>query len=180
MILLVDMDGVIADFEQGFLDIYRVRHPDKPFIPIEDRSTFYLTDDYPADLVDMVRDITMSVGFFYSLPPIEGALEALPQLLVKNDVYICTSPLLENRTCVQEKYDWIQKYLGTKWKDRMILTKDKTLIEGDYLIDDKPNIKGIVQPSWEQLLYYQPYNSHVQDKIMITWNNYQEVMDLCK
>lgn len=44
------------------------------------------------------------------------------------------------RVCVQ--YAWVEKHLGHEFLEQVILTRDKTLITGDILIDDKPDILG--------------------------------------
>lgn len=44
--VLVDMDGVLADFEGGFLKKYRARYPDDPHIPLEDRRGFWVSTQY--------------------------------------------------------------------------------------------------------------------------------------
>ena len=44
--VLVDMDGVIADFEGGFLKKYRARYPNEPFITLEDRRGFWVSTQY--------------------------------------------------------------------------------------------------------------------------------------
>lgn len=44
--VLVDMDGVLADFEGGFLRKFRARFPDQPFIALEDRRGFWLSEQY--------------------------------------------------------------------------------------------------------------------------------------
>ncbi len=44
--VLVDMDGVLCDFEGHFLRCYRDKFPDAPFIPLEERRSFYLSDQY--------------------------------------------------------------------------------------------------------------------------------------
>ena len=64
-----------------------------------------------------------------------------------------------------EKYEWVENYLGDAWVKRIILTRDKTLIKGDYLIDDKPVITGVERsPEWEQIVYDRPYNRDVNKK----------------
>lgn len=44
--VLVDMDGVIADFESHLEKVIRENHPDIPCIALQDRTTFYAADQY--------------------------------------------------------------------------------------------------------------------------------------
>lgn len=44
--------------------------------------------------------------------------------------------------CVRVQYAWVEKHLGHDFLEQVILTRDKTLITGDILIDDKPDILG--------------------------------------
>jgi len=44
MRILIDMDGVIADFDQEFLQRRIQRYADKIYIPVEERTTFYVKD----------------------------------------------------------------------------------------------------------------------------------------
>lgn len=44
--VLVDMDGVLADFEGGFLKKYRARYPDDPYITLDDRRGFWVSSQY--------------------------------------------------------------------------------------------------------------------------------------
>jgi len=46
LLVLVDMDGVLCDFEGHFLKLFRDLYPDDPFIPLESRNTFYLDEQY--------------------------------------------------------------------------------------------------------------------------------------
>ena len=64
MKILVDMDGVIADLEGGFLKIWRAQYPDKPLIPIEERTTFYMADQYPEDVRDLIHQIQITPSLF--------------------------------------------------------------------------------------------------------------------
>lgn len=177
MKILVDMDGVIADFEGGFLKLWREAHPNKPFIPIEQRTTFYLAEQYSTDLKDYVREIFSSPNFFRSLEPINGGIEALNELKkVGHEVFICSSPLTSYRNCVLEKYEWIETHLGKEWVNNIILSKDKTMIKGDLLIDDRPSVKGCDTPSWEHIVYDQPYNRTEIGKRRLDWNNWKSVL----
>lgn len=44
--------------------------------------------------------------------------------------------------CVFVQYAWVEQHLGHDFLEQVILTRDKTLITGDLLIDDKPDILG--------------------------------------
>lgn len=44
--VLVDMDGVLADFEGGFLKKYRARYPEDPHITLDDRRGFWVSTQY--------------------------------------------------------------------------------------------------------------------------------------
>lgn len=176
--ILFDMDGVLVNFEQGFLDEWRRAHPDLPYISLEARNTFYPGDQYPEEHRDLVYEIIDRPYFYGSLPPIAGGREALESLLgLGHDVRICTSPSLSNYTgCVFGKFAWIHRYLGREWLHRLILTKDKTVVAGNVLVDDKPVISGVAKPAWEHVLYDQPYNRNIAERRRITWNNWREIL----
>ncbi len=76
------------------------------------------------------------VGFFFDLEPIEGAIEGMKNLMTKYDVWILTRPSIKNTNCYTEKAEWIKKYFGEEMLEKLILCPNKSLVKGDYLIDD--------------------------------------------
>lgn len=46
--VLVDMDGVLADFEAGLLQGFRRRFPGEPHVPLEERRGFLAREQYRA------------------------------------------------------------------------------------------------------------------------------------
>jgi 5'-nucleotidase len=91
---------------------------------------------------------------------IEGAVAALNEMVAGGiDVRLCSSPLSSSPCCVMEKVEWAVAHLGKSWVDRIILTRDKTLVRGDILLDDAPLAKGSsLEPVWEHVYFDQPYN----------------------
>ncbi|MBU0461649.1 MAG: 5'-3'-deoxyribonucleotidase, partial [Nanoarchaeota archaeon] len=177
-LILVDMDDVLADFEGEFERRWCAVHRDKIGATQAERNSVYMKRANGGVLRPLVEEIYRTPGFILSLPPIEGGLEAVVEMLgLGHDVFICTKPIRHYPDCALQKYHWIEEKLGIDWARRMILTKDKTLFRGDYLIDDKPEITGILQPVWEHILYDQYYNRDVKGKRRLTWKNWREVLN---
>nr|XP_033770140.1 5'(3')-deoxyribonucleotidase, mitochondrial [Geotrypetes seraphini] len=166
--VLVDMDGVLADFEGGFLRNYRARYPHDPFIALEDRRGFWVSEQYRQlrpELCEKAISIWEAKNFFIDLDPLPGAVEAVKQMadLDNTDVFICTSPIKKYRYCPYEKYAWVEKHFGHEFLEHIVLTRDKTVVSADLLIDDRQDITGAEpNPSWEHVLFTACHNKHLQ------------------
>jgi 5'(3')-deoxyribonucleotidase, cytosolic type len=177
MLILLDQDNVLADFESGFRRHWRNRFGEDA--PIEGKEhLFYIRDRLPEHLQAYAAELYGTVGFFESLPPVSGAVEAARALLAAgHDVRICTAPVNQYRYCAGEKIAWVEQHLGTEWTRRVIIAKDKTWVRGDILIDDKPNIEGTLPPLWRHRLYDAPHNRHL-DVPRIVWTKPDTWADL--
>lgn len=158
-LILVDMDGVIADWGRAYGDALDLYGADADNIPRhKDQRTFDLTEGLTPQEKAIVAE-AMSMMRYNELAVIPGAIKALRSMVeYGHDVMICTSPWLPNKFCAQDKIDWVERKLGRVWAERVIITKDKTLVMGDWLIDDKPGITGRRTPVWRQIMFSQPYN----------------------
>lgn len=87
--VLVDMDGVLADFEGGFLKKYRARFPQEPFISLEERRGFWVSVQYGQLRSDLFKatSIWESKDFFLELEPLPGGVEAVKEM-AKMDKYV--------------------------------------------------------------------------------------------
>eukprot|EP01038_Epipyxis_sp_PR26KG_P010577 gene10577-14207_t len=159
--ILVDMDGVIVDWDKGFLEVWNALYPDKL---VNRENSYFMEDCVPPHMKESAIAIFSAEGFFQSLPPMEGALFALNEMVSAGlKVNICTSPIMSSRYCAQEKLNWIKNQLGDSWVSKTILCFEKDIIRGDILIDDKPLDK--IHPSgkhltatWKQIVFDAPYN----------------------
>ena len=156
MLILLDQDNVLADFESGFRRHWRSRFGEDA--PIKGKEhLFYIRDRLPEHLRPHAT---------------ERAL-----LAAGHDVRICTAPVNQYRYCAGEKIAWVEQHLGAEWTRRVIIAKDKTWVRGDILIDDKPTIEGSLPPLWQHRLYDAPHNRHLNVP-RIVWTQPETWADL--
>lgn len=76
-------------------------------------------------------------GFFRNLKVMEGAKEAIAQLVSnpKLEVYIGSKMTSKVTGCATEKMEWIQEHFPELLRN-MVLCCDKKLLRGNFLIDD--------------------------------------------
>jgi len=109
------MDNVLVDFSSGTEQLSE-----------ETRRTY-------AENLDEVH------GIFGLMRPMAGAIEAAELLARHFDIYILSTAAWENPSAWSDKVIWIQKHLPKIGYKRLILSHNKQLNTGDYLIDDRPN-----------------------------------------
>ena len=73
------------------------------------------------------------------LEPLPNAIESVNELKKEFDVWILTRPSFNNINCYSEKAQWVLDNLGYDMLEKTILCGDKSLVKGDYLIDDQGN-----------------------------------------
>ena len=117
-IVYVDMDGVMCDFAESY---HRIRQENPQ-------------ENYPQS----------KQGFFLNLIPIKKSIEVVNTLRALDvfDVYILTSPSVRNPYCYLEKRLWIEQQFDFEMAKKLIISPNKGLNKGDYLIDDNINGKG--------------------------------------
>lgn len=148
-VVLVDMDGVLADFD-GATNTY-LQRPEVN-IPLQPRQNFYFREDYlnPSH-VDVINKLHTSKNFFRDLPPVKDAIEGWARLLeLGYNPRICSSPLRMNEWCKDEKLDWIRQHFGEKAAANAIIDSRKELYTGIALIAD--------QASWQYIVFDATYN----------------------
>lgn len=175
--LLVDMDGVIADWNALFAERIREMYPHIDFPFLKENHSWDMSHGLDAEGKAAIKSIMALSGFYADLKPIPGAAEALNEMLDENyKVSICTSPFTENMTCASDKLMWLNRDIGKGWADRAIITYDKTAVRGDVLFDDRPDITGLYVPEWEHILFDAPYNKSINDgrRRMTDWSQWRE------
>lgn len=177
VILLIDLDGVCADW-YGRLHSELIKiFPNDTIPTINELTGYFWEDSFNEKYHDAITKIVESEGFYNSLEPYLEALTVLKDIQETCqdwiEPFICTKPSVgyENFMCHSEKIQWVERHMGMFWAKRTILAPDKTIIHGDYLIDDHPDIQGVnPTPNWQQFLFDQPYNRDSKSGIRFSWN----------
>lgn len=173
MRLLVDMDAVIAHWGPEYDRCLDLAGDAAVNIP---RTAFQAQWNLNHGRTDaekvIIEQIMTEPGFYSRLEPIAGAKEALKAALAAgHDVRIVSSPYLSNPTCASDKLAWVTRHYGSYWTSRVVLTNDKTIVHGDFLIDDKPAITGSMQPSWKHVVFGDyAYNEHAPGIRLLEWS----------
>jgi 5'-nucleotidase len=112
MIVYVDMDDVLCNYSASF-NAKKLVNPEQP---------------YPQS----------QYGFYTELEPIAQAIESVNQLrkLAGFEVYILTAPSILNPLSYTGKRVWVEKHFDLDFVNRLIISPNKGLLNGDYLIDD--------------------------------------------
>jgi 5'-nucleotidase len=111
-ILYIDMDGVLVHPTLG-------------------------SDELSNDIRNKYKGIMYNApGFFSVLKPMEGAIDSFKYLSEHYDTYILTAAPWDNPTAANDKIEWVKKYLPGYAHKRIIISHNKNLCHGDYIIDD--------------------------------------------
>jgi 5'-nucleotidase len=159
--ILVDMDDVLADFSIAVLNRIQSDYPH--ITTVLDRPNFYIEDDYDKEHRATITAISEEPGFFASLPLIDNALTGWQRIVdLGYSPQICSSPLSRNPTCTTEKLEWLEKHFvphfGKLVVESAIIVKDKYLVDGVALIDDRPDIENSMSATWQHIIFDRTYN----------------------
>lgn len=178
--ILVDQDEVLAAWNATFQRHIVEHSPHIEFPFLKDNVNWDLTAGLDEEGIRAVNETMAKAGLYADMDIVPGAPEALNEMLDNGyEVFVVTSPYITNPTCASDKLDWLEKNIGPGWAKRAILTSDKTLIRGDILIDDKPNIEGVMKPVWEHILFTQSYNlAHTNGRRRLdSWADWRSVVE---
>ena len=171
--ILVDMDGVLADYNGRLFELNLIK-PEEFIFETWRKCAISQTRK------EKLKKITHSKGFYKSLKPIQDAVLSLDKLVEMGyDIYICSRPSA-TAFSYAEKFEWINKYFK-QFTENLILTRNKSIVCGDYFIDD--SLDKLLQWSFGKRILFKSnplvkYNSI--PKNVIVKNNWTEVVEYFK
>lgn len=156
--VLLDVDGVLADFHSAAVDLMEALFGLR--IPIERFVTWDVTDVLNKVQRDECNAAIARPGFATSIKPCKGATEGVLELRSFAEVLFVTSPHVMSPTWAHERTEWLRRHFDASHGE-VIHAFRKHSVSGDVFLDDKPsnvldwqehNLNGI------GLLWDTPYN----------------------
>lgn len=170
MRILLDMDGVVVDFMGPWLEMYN--HLTNEGVEL-DQIKSMKTRKWVGDPMTLMR-IKDSVGFVRNLPPKDGAIDGVKELIKLGHEIVFVSNGTNCPTSGHEKRDWLKYHFHKEWQYApLVLTYHKHLVRGDCLLDDNPKNLEKLHSSTTPLLWHYSYNSDVLDYTRIyDWGHF--------
>jgi len=176
--IYIDMDDVLVEFRQYWLNAYNKTYNDN--LKNEDVDMWNLERIVKPECGMNIFEFIKTPGFFYKLPPIDGALESVEELIRlfgREKIYIISASL---GFAFNDKFKWVEKYLP-KLTGQIIFTKNKSIVQtkDSILLDDGPhNVEAFAKAGGYPILFDAPYNRNL--KIAPRVYNWQEAVEVIK
>lgn len=156
--ILLDCDDVITNFLGHLVETWNQTVQDETKkIDIEDIKSWDLSKYADPSIYDIFR----SQGFFEELRAKEYSISTIKQLIesTRYDIYVvtdCGTPYE-----LAEKLRWFQRYIPEFNTLRIISIKEKDMIRGDILVDDKIANLDACARYMDCIIYDMPSNQGV-------------------
>lgn len=169
-----DADGVIYDFETTYLAHHNRCNPHLPPVvgPFVRFDVGYgHTDEVAEALQESMRTLDWSEIEAY--PEARAVLPVLAE--VGLDMSIATAHRTDNVYSPSAKVYQFSRDFDGYFDNRIQIGIDKTRVVADFIVDDKPEVKGLLVPQWQHIYFTQEYNKDIPG-IHVVWETMFEVL----
>jgi 5'-nucleotidase len=179
--LAIDLDEVCYDWFAGIQEVLDRDGGPKIVIDPAKTGSYNVALGHPPSDQKRIYDAASSPGLYSSLDLMPGAKEVLEDIRVNCrdfiDPFMLTAPNLYSagQSCWSEKAFAVERDFGDWWLNRLIISRDKTRVAANFLIDDNPEITGSMDPTWEQIVYRQAWNAKMRedsDVLTFEWSDW--------
>lgn len=173
--ILVDMDDTIEDLLGAWCKWLNEVYDTK--VNPSDIKDWDISKSFPMLSKKEVFEPLKYSTFWKSVKPKEDAVEYLNKLFELGfEIYLVTSTHYEN---IEDKYFFIvQRYFPFINWDHMIIAANKSMIKGDFLIDDA--VHNLGKGDFQSILMTAPHNKDfpAERHNMIRADNWEQIYNL--
>jgi len=151
--IAIDMDEVMADALGEHLRRYNAAYGTK-LTPAELRGRHLEQCIPPAHR--QAAEAMLDASFFEELAVLPDCQEVVRELAGRYDVFIA-SAAMDVPCSFDAKYRWLQRHFPMIPPSQIVFCGDKTIVDADYLIDDRP--RHFAKFRGQALLFSAPHNA---------------------
>lgn len=168
--IAVDQDQVLADLLEEWLNRYNNDYNDN--LKKEDIIHWNWSDIVKLECGNKIYDYLDDTDMFENLKVIDDSVEVVKELSNGYEIFIVTAPW--NVDNIKPKYKWLQKHFPFVDEKNYVFTRNKSIINADILIDDKPeNLLGF---KGFRILFDAPHNK--TETRLNRVNNWLEIKEI--
>lgn len=173
-----DMDGTLYKWGVRLNEILLELDPNFPIIDDEARTDFSHFSD-GSGRQEIIDQAMAHDRFYDSLEPYDGAIQAVKDTYAAGYLVIFLStPSISNPMCMANKAEQIRKDFGEEAVKHLILSHDKTIVNTDILVDDKPTITGYATPTWTRIMADHSWNRGIPTPLRLTdWSEWPVLLE---
>lgn len=167
--IAIDMDEVIADTIDKFIEFYKREH--HTVIRLDQMDGKEFNELLPDEIKQTLKHYIHQPGFFRDIKVMPGSQEVVKALCEKYDVYI-VSAAMEFPNSLIDKYNWLMEHFPfIHWKN--IIFCGNKIVDVQIMIDDR--IRNFAGFHGRPLLYSSPHNFGIAEYERV--NNWADVAD---
>lgn len=170
-IILIDQDAVIANIIDYWLERLNIkfhkRYTEEDVTDFQLHKVLQLPERAIYDVID-------EPGFFWKAKVVKDSQYVLEDLWERFDCRIVTAASYSNNA-VREKWMWLQEHFPFIEKEKIVFTKDKSIVRGDFLIDDAPHNLEVFHSI--PIIFDRPWNRQLKLDHGIRLKNWLEIRD---
>lgn len=176
--LLLDVDGVIADFETRFLALARIvtgRQIVRDPTHSDMGRQCALSEEEAREVWDHVRQIP----FAREIDPYPIAVESVLELREIVNVYFVTAPMRGHPTWAHDREQWLRDLFGDLGQN-VISTHHKYCVRGHIFVDDRTkhvDSWSRAHPEGQAFLWNKSYNSDSDLPRIKSWRELRGIVD---
>jgi 5'(3')-deoxyribonucleotidase/uncharacterized protein with PQ loop repeat len=170
--IAIDMDEVMADALAEHLRRYNAAYGAE--LSPADLHGRHLEDWIPAAQRDAVEAM-LDASFFADLTVMPDCQEVIRELGERYDVFIVTAAM-DVPQSFDAKFRWLQRHFPFIPTAHIVFCGDKTIVDADYLIDDRP--RHFSRFKGRPLLFSAPHNASERRYPRVdSWKDVRAVFD---
>lgn len=169
MRIAVDMDDVIADTTNRYLELYNQEFATAP----EPLGRTPLQELAPEPHLQKLQSYLSDPRFFTSLKAVADSVRVVCRLSQQFEVFIATAAMHYPES-FGSRFDWLRTHFPFVPPKHIVFCGDKGILNADYLIDD--NVWQLGRFRGEPILFTTPYNLNAEGFRRV--RNWREVEEL--